>query len=91
MKTLLKTSKLPIGQTLENFDFAFQPAIERSRIDTLGSTGCSIWHARSGCVHHGDPATDFHEHPATHSTAIRPPVPRASGHPSSRRGACGAI
>ena len=31
VKTMLKTSKLPTGQTLENFDFAFQPAIERSR------------------------------------------------------------
>jgi hypothetical protein len=35
MKTSLKLSNLPVGQTLENFDFAFQPAIERSRIDTL--------------------------------------------------------
>ena len=33
MKTSLKLSNLPVGQTLENFDFAFQPAIERSRID----------------------------------------------------------
>jgi len=30
-------SNLPIGQTLENFDFAFQPAIQRSRIDTLAA------------------------------------------------------
>ena len=35
VKTSLKLSNLPTGQTLENFDFAFQPAIERSRIDTL--------------------------------------------------------
>jgi len=35
VKTSLKMSNLPAGQTLENFDFAFQPAIERSRIDTL--------------------------------------------------------
>ena len=33
------------------------------------------------CAHHVDPAT--------HSTAIRPPVPRASGHPRLR--SCGAI
>ena len=32
VKTSLKLSNLPVGQTLENFDFAFQPAIERSRI-----------------------------------------------------------
>ena len=31
VKTSLKLSNLPVGQTLENFDFAFQPAIERSR------------------------------------------------------------
>jgi DNA replication protein DnaC len=41
VKTALKLSNLPIGQTLENFDFAFQPAIERSRIDTL-ATGAWI-------------------------------------------------
>jgi hypothetical protein len=28
---MLKTSKIPTGQTLETFDFVFQPAIERSR------------------------------------------------------------
>jgi DNA replication protein DnaC len=37
VKTSLKVSNLPLGQTLENFDFAFQPAIERSRIDTLAT------------------------------------------------------
>ena len=37
MKTPLKVSNLPLGQTLENFDFVFQPAIERSRIDTLAT------------------------------------------------------
>lgn len=42
----LKTSGLPTGQTLENFDFAFQPAIERSRIDTL-ATGAWIRNAET--------------------------------------------
>lgn len=37
IKTMLKTAKIPTGQTLENFDFAFQPAIERSRIETLAT------------------------------------------------------
>lgn len=37
--TMLKNSRLPTGQTLDNFDFAFQPAIERSRIDTLATGG----------------------------------------------------
>lgn len=44
IKTMLKTAKIPIGQTLENFDFAFQPAIERSRIETL-ATGAWIRNA----------------------------------------------
>ena len=37
--TMLKNSRLPVGQTLDNFDFAFQPAIERTRIDTLATCG----------------------------------------------------
>ena len=37
VRTMLKSSKIPTGQTLENFDFAFQPAIERSRIETLAT------------------------------------------------------
>ena len=41
VRTALKLSNLPTGQTLENFDFAFQPAIERSRIETL-ATGAWI-------------------------------------------------
>ncbi|MFZ3585357.1 IS21-like element helper ATPase IstB [Loktanella sp. DJP18] len=44
IKTMLKMSKIPTGQTLENFDFAFQPAIERSRIETL-ATGSWIRNA----------------------------------------------
>src|SRR5438093_12375765 len=30
-------SGMPTGQTLANFDFAFQPALERSRIETLAT------------------------------------------------------
>jgi DNA replication protein DnaC len=41
VRTMLKTSKIPTGQTLENFDFARPPAIERSRIETL-ATGAWI-------------------------------------------------
>ena len=37
VKTALRRSNLPTGQTLANFDFAFQPAVERSRIDTLAT------------------------------------------------------
>lgn len=46
VRTMLKSSKIPTGQTLENFDFAFQPAIERSRIETLG-TGAWIRNAEA--------------------------------------------
>ena len=32
VRTMLKSSKIPTGQTLENFDFAFQPApVNRAR------------------------------------------------------------
>src|SRR5262245_57966507 len=37
VKTALLLSGVPTGQTLANFDFAFQPAIERSRIETLAT------------------------------------------------------
>ncbi len=37
VKTALRLSNLPTGQTLANFDFAFQPAIERSRIEMLAT------------------------------------------------------
>ena len=34
----LRTSNLPGGHTIANFDFAFQPAVERSRIETLATS-----------------------------------------------------
>jgi DNA replication protein DnaC len=37
IKTMLRLSGLPSGQTIANFDFAFQPAVERSRIETLAT------------------------------------------------------
>jgi DNA replication protein DnaC len=37
VRTSLKLSGLPTGQTLVNFDFSFQPSIERSRIETLAT------------------------------------------------------
>lgn len=39
IRLALKISGLPTGQTLSNFDFAFQPAIERSRVETLATCG----------------------------------------------------
>lgn len=37
IRTSLKLSGLPTGQTLGNFDFSFQPSIERGRIETLAT------------------------------------------------------
>jgi DNA replication protein DnaC len=37
IKTSLRLSGLPLGQTLTNFDFAFQPSIERGKIETLAT------------------------------------------------------
>jgi len=37
IRTALILSGLPTGQTLANFDFAFQPSVERSRIETLAT------------------------------------------------------
>jgi hypothetical protein len=37
VRTSLKLSGLPSGHTLSNFDFAFQPSVERSRIETLAT------------------------------------------------------
>lgn len=41
VRTSLRLSGLPTGQTLASFDFAFQPSIERGRIETL-ATGAWI-------------------------------------------------
>ena len=37
VRTSLKLSGLPTGQTLADFDFSFQPSIQRSRIETLAT------------------------------------------------------
>ena len=37
LKTALRLSGLPTGQTLGNFDFAFLPSVERNRIETLAT------------------------------------------------------
>lgn len=41
IRTSLKLSGLPTGQTISNFDFAFQPSVERSKLELL-STGAWI-------------------------------------------------
>jgi len=37
VKTSLRLSGLPLGQTLGNFDFSFQPSVDRARIETLAT------------------------------------------------------
>ena len=39
IRTSLRLSGIPPGMTLANFDFAFQPSIERGRIDALATCG----------------------------------------------------
>ena len=38
IRTSLRLSGLPTGQTLASFDFSFQPSIERGRIETLATS-----------------------------------------------------
>ena len=51
--TSLKLSGLPTGQTLGNFDFGFQPALERSQIETLGT--CAWLRVRETLLIQGPP------------------------------------
>jgi DNA replication protein DnaC len=53
VRTGLRISSLPTGQTLASFDFAFQPSIERSRIETLGT--CAWIRARETLLIQGPP------------------------------------
>lgn len=41
VKTSLRLSGLPLGQTLETFDWSFQPGVDRKRIETI-ATGAYI-------------------------------------------------
>jgi len=45
IKTSLRLSGLPPGQTLGSFDYAFQPSIEKSRIETLATCAWIREHA----------------------------------------------
>jgi DNA replication protein DnaC len=49
----LRLSGLPSGQTLGNFDFGFQPAVDRSQIETLGT--CSWIRERYNLLLQGPP------------------------------------
>ena len=45
IKTSLRLSGLPTGQSLGNFDYAFQPTVEKSRIETLATCAWIREHA----------------------------------------------
>ena len=55
IKTSLRLSGLPPGQTIGSFDFAFQPSIEKSRIETLAT--CSWIRERATVLIQGPPGT----------------------------------
>ena len=45
VRTSLRLSNLPPGMTLGNFDFGFQPSVERGRIETLATCAFIREHA----------------------------------------------
>jgi DNA replication protein DnaC len=53
VRTSLRLSGLPSGQTLASFDFGFQPSVERSRIETLAT--CAWIRERESLLIQGPP------------------------------------
>jgi DNA replication protein DnaC len=53
VRTSLRLSGLPLGQTLANFDFSFQPSVDRSRIETLAT--CAWIRAKENLLIQGPP------------------------------------
>ena len=53
VRTSLRLSGLPTGQTLASFDFAFQPSVERSRLETLAT--CTWIRERESLLIQGPP------------------------------------
>jgi DNA replication protein DnaC len=51
--TSLKVSGLPKGMYLENFDYMFQPSVEKQRIDTLAL--CEFIRRHENCLFFGQP------------------------------------
>ena len=51
MRTSLRLSGLPTGQTLANFDFAFQPAVQRSKLEALAT--CAWLREKQGLLDPG--------------------------------------
>jgi DNA replication protein DnaC len=55
IRTALKMSGLPPGMTLGNFDFSFQPSVERNRIETLST--CAFVRQKETILIQGPPGT----------------------------------
>lgn len=55
IKTSLRLSGLPTGQTLANFDWSFQPGVERSRVETLAT--CAFLREHETVLIQGPPGT----------------------------------
>ncbi len=53
VKTSLRLSGLPPGQTLENFDWSFQPSVDRKRLETLAT--CSYVRQHENVILSGPP------------------------------------
>jgi len=53
IRTSLQLSGLPTGQTLANFDFAFQPAVQRSKLEALAT--CAWLREKQGLLILGPP------------------------------------
>lgn len=53
VRTSLRLSGLPSGQTLSNFDFAFQPAVQRSKLEALAT--CAWLREKQGLLILGPP------------------------------------
>ena len=51
--TSLRLSGLPVGKTLEGFDWTFQPRVDRSKVDTLAT--CAYVRARENVLFMGPP------------------------------------
>lgn len=51
--TSLKLSGLPVGKTLENFDWTFQPRVDRSKLEALAT--CQFLRARDNVLFLGPP------------------------------------
>lgn len=55
IKTNLRLSGLPPGKTLNNFDFSFQPSVQRSRLETLAT--CAFIRQHETILIQGPPGT----------------------------------